>query len=366
MAQAKDYYQILGVASSASDGEIKKAYRNLAKKYHPDANPDNQAAAEKFKEISEAHAVLSDPERRKKYDAMRRLGAFGGVGGGSPFSTGKGGGGIRFEDLDFGRGGGAGFGGIGDLFSSIFGFGKRDASPEPVELSVSVPFRTAALGGKIPVEVGVSDSCPNCGGSGAAPGAQIEICDECKGRGTVSFGQGSFAVNRPCPACRGRGRKPSEPCQRCGGSGDVDVTKKIMVTVPPGTDTGQRVRLKGQGQKSAAGGPSGDLVITFEVRPDRFFRRDGLNIYCTVPINLVQAVLGTKIKVKTLSGGRVVLKVPPGTQPGRKFRIKGQGIEKHERRGDQYVEVDVTVPEQLNPEQEKLIKEFASSAGLKY
>jgi molecular chaperone DnaJ len=371
MPAVRDYYQVLGVSQSASTDEIKKAYRRLAKKYHPDANPNDTAAAERFKEISEANSVLSDAEKRKQYDTMRRLGAFGagprgGWGGGARRPSGTS---FRVEDLDFGGATGApfgGFGGLGDLFSSIFGRGKRTAGAEPIEMTVEVPFRVAALGGKIPISIGVSDACTACGGSGAAPGARVNLCAECNGRGTVSFGQGSFAVNRPCPACRGQGKVPTEPCPKCAGRGEVQVQKRILVTVPAGTDTGNKVRLKGQGERSSAAGPAGDLIVTFAVKLDRFFRRDGFNLYCTVPLNLAQAVLGTKVRVRTLEGKNVVLRIPAGVQPGRKFRIRGQGIERNGRRGDQFVEIDVRIPENLTPEQEKLLKDFAEASDLKY
>ncbi len=364
MAAVKDYYQVLGVGDKAGADEIKKAYRRLAKQYHPDAKPNDREAAERFKEIAEAYSVLSDREQRKKYDMMRKLGAFGG-----PFrGAGRGaGGGAPGRDQEFDFGGGlGGFGGLGDLFSSIFGRGRKAAAVETIETAVEIPFRVAALGGKVPVTVGVAEACPTCGGSGAAPGARVDTCAECQGRGTVSFGQGGFAVNRPCPACRGRGRQPTEPCGKCGGDGEVSVNKRLLVTVPAGTDSGQKVRLKGQGQRNPNGGPPGDLLVTFQVAPDHFFRRSGLDILCTVPINLAQATLGTKLKVRTLAGRHVVLKVPAGTQPGRRFRIRGQGIEKQGRKGDQLVEVALTVPENLSPEQRELMARLAESIGLRH
>jgi len=360
MPATRDYYQVLGVGEKASAAEIKKAYRRLAKQYHPDANPNDPQAAERFKEISEAHAVLSDANRRKQYDAMRRLGAFAPRGGArGPAGAGA----PRMEDLDLG--GFGGLGGLGDLFSSIFGK-KREERGESVEISVSIPFKVAGLGGQVTVNVPTTDACPTCGGSGAAPGASVSTCGECQGRGTVTFGQGGFAVSRPCPACRGRGKVASKPCPTCGGQGDVKTERKLLITVPAGSDSGTRVRLKGQGGRAAKGAPAGDLIITFEVEPDRFFRREGLNLLCTVPINVAQAALGSRLRVRTLDGKRVVLRVPAGTQSGRKFRIKGQGIEKNGRRGDQLVEVQVAVPERLTPEAEEALKAFAERAGLRY
>ena len=364
MAKA-DYYTTLNVPRDAKDADIKKAYRRLAKQYHPDANPNNAAAAERFKEISEAHSVLSDAEKRKQYDQMRRLGAFDGgprrssAGGPRPGAPGD----VGSEGFDFGD-----FGGLGDIFSSIFGRGGRQAEPqaETVEAVVEVPFKVAGLGGKITVTIPVTDACPTCGGNGGAPGATWSTCPECNGRGTISFGQGGFAVNRPCPQCRGRGKIPSQPCPTCRGAGEVRTEKRVSITVPPATETGQRIRLRGQGERAPGGRPSGDIIITFQVQPDRFFRRDGLDIICEVPLNLAQATLGTRIRVRTLDGKKVMLRIPAGTQPGRKFRVKGQGLEKNGRRGDQLVGVQLTVPDELTPEQQDLMKRFAESAGMGY
>ena len=368
MPSQRDYYQTLGVAETATTDEIKKTFRRLAKQYHPDRNPDNPQAAERFKEISEAHDVLSDAAQRKKYDQLRKYGAFAGSGaswggsrgsGGAGAAGGAGGFGADFDLSDLGS-----FGGLGDLFSSIFGGrgGDREGEEnEEVEAAVTIPFRVAALGGKVPVMLPVSEVCPTCGGNGAAPGATISTCPECKGRGTISFGQGSFAVTRPCPVCRGKGKVPSQRCPTCQGAGEVRVEKRLMITVPPGTEDGARVRLKGQGTKGR-----GDVVVVFHVEPDRFLRREGLDVICVVPINVAQAMLGSKIKVKTLDARRVVLRVPPGTQHGQRFRIAGQGIEKNGRRGDQYVEVHVAIPEHLTPEEQVAIRAFAEKAGIKY
>ncbi|MEO6056216.1 MAG: J domain-containing protein [Gemmatimonadales bacterium] len=367
---AKDFYQVLGVPDSASQGEIKKSYRRLAKQHHPDANPNNAAAAERFKEISEAHSVLSDPDKRKQYDQMRRLGAFDGATRGPRPGAGARPGGprgsdVNVEGMEFGD-----YGGLGDIFSSIFGRGgaRQEGPPraEPIETVVEVPFRVAALGGKVTVVLQVTEPCPTCTGSGGAPGATWSTCPECNGRGTISFGQGGFAVNRPCPQCRGRGRIPSEPCPTCRGAGEVRTQRQVVITVPPATETGTRVRIRGQGQTVRAGAPPGDLVVTFQVQPDRFFHREGLDIVCEVPLNVPQAALGTRLRVRTLDGKKVMLRIPAGTQPGRKFRIKGQGVEKNGVRGDQLVQVHVTVPEQLTAEQQAMLKQFAESAGLSY
>src|SRR6266850_2346345 len=292
MASQRDYYQILGVSETATTDEIKKAFRRLAKQYHPDRNPSNPQAADRFKEINEAHDVLSEAEN---------------------------------------------------------------------ETAISIPFRVAALGGKVPVTLTLPQVCPTCSGSGGAPGTTFSTCPECKGRGTISFGQGGFAVQRPCPVCRGRGKVPAQRCPTCQGSGEVRAQKHLTITIPPGTEDGTRLRLKGQGAKGR-----GDIVVAIQVEPDRFFRREGLDVIGVVPINLAQALLGSKIKVRTLDGKRVVLKVPPGTQHGQKFRIPGQGIERNGRRGDQYVEIHVQIPEKLSPEQEAAVREFAEKSGMKH
>jgi molecular chaperone DnaJ len=374
--QTKDFYRVLGVAENASQDEIKKAYRKLAKQYHPDAHPNDNAAAERFKEISEAYSVLSDEDKRKQYDQMRKFGGLGGLGGFRPGAARPGGAGgpnqqtFTFDDIsDLG-------GGLGDLFGSIFDFGKRGragARPggpergENIEYAVEIPFRTAVRGGKVTLQVPVTEDCPTCRGSGGAPGATINTCPECQGKGTVTFGGGStFGVTRPCPMCGGKGKVPSEPCPTCSGAGKVRRQRAVNVTVPAGVDNGSKIRLAGQGEPGAAGGPPGDLVLTFRVEADTFFTRDGLNVECTIHVNLAQAVLGSKVKVRTVDGQYVVLKVPPGTQPGRKFRIKGMGVEKAGRRGDQMVKVQVDVPETLDEPARKEFEEFAAAAGMRH
>jgi molecular chaperone DnaJ len=376
MPPNKDYYAVLGVPSSASADDIKKAYRKLAKKYHPDANASDAKAAERFKEISEANNVLGDPAKRKQYDEMRRLGAFGGYGGfgggsrpgAGARSSGGGGQTIDFEEFDVG-----GLGGLGDLFSSMFGGARggtgRARGPEQgqsIETTLEVPFRVAAQGGKVPIELEVTEQCATCSGSGAKPGAQLKVCGECGGRGTISFGQGGFAVNRPCPACMGRGQIPSERCPTCNGAGEIRARKKLVVTIPSGADSGTRIRLKGQGGRGANGGPPGDLVVNVAVQADRFYKRDGLDLIAAVPINIAQATLGSKISVKTLDGKRVSVKIPAGTPSGKRFRVRGQGIEKDGTRGDLIIEVQIQVPEKLTEDQERMMKEFAEAGHMKY
>ncbi len=374
MAQP-DYYSILGVPSSASQADIKKKYRSLASKHHPDKNPNDPKAADTFKSISEAYQTLGDDAKRKQYDEMRRLGAFGGFGSGAPRGGSRTGsygssssrqGSVNYEDL-----GDVGFGGLGDIFSSMFGGGARggaqSARPrgpqrgQDVEASLEVPFRTAAMGGKVPVELDVTEECATCHGNGAAPGAKLETCTECSGRGTISFGQGGFAVQRPCPVCLGRGQVPTERCATCAGVGEVRTRRKVMITVPPGVDTGTKIRLKAQGARGTKGGAQGDLLITFQVATDRFYRREALDLIAPVHIGIADATLGKKINVKTLDGTKVSLKIPPGTQNGKRFRVRGQGIEKDGAKGDLIVQVEVTVPEKLTPEQEEAMKAFAEA-----
>ncbi len=373
----KDFYRILGVAENASADEIKKEYRKLAKKYHPDANPNDAAAADRFKEISEAYSVLSDEEKRKQYDQVRRYGGFGGFGSGSaykPGDAGRGGTtqaeGFTFDDL-------GGLGGFGDIFGSIFDFGrKRGGAPgsgrqttqrgQDVEYAVEVSFETAARGGRISITVPISEPCTTCGGNGAAPGSAPVTCPECKGAGVVTFGQGGFAVSRPCPACYGRGTIATDPCQTCHGQGQVRTQRQIQVSVPAGVDTGSKLRIAGKGEGGVGGGAPGDLLISFRVKPHRFFSRDGLDVHCTVPVNIAQATLGSKIKVRTVDGKQVLLRVPAGTQSGTRFRIRGQGIEKGGRRGDQHVKVEVKVPDRLGDEETKIFRDFARAAELKY
>jgi len=380
MAQTKDYYAVLGVPASATQDELKKQYRKLAAKHHPDKNPTDPKAAERFKEISEAYQVLGDVDKRKQYDEMRRLGAFGGFGGGPTQRRsggaqpgGPGGQNFKFEDFDIG-----GLGGFGDIFSSMFGSGgqagprqttSRQRGPErgqDVESQLIIPFRTAALGGKVPIELEVNEECVTCHGSGAAPGAKITMCPECQGRGTISFGQGGFAVQRPCPMCLGKGTVPSQRCPTCNGAGEVRVRKNVIITVPAGVDTGTKIRLKGQGGRGMKNGPPGDLFISFQVEPDRFFKREGLDLIAPVPINIAQATLGSRISVTTLDGKKVAIKIPSGTPSGKRFRVRGQGIAKDGQSGDLIVQVDVSVPDKLTDEQEKAMREFAEASGLKY
>ncbi len=373
-APRKDYYRILGVGAKASQDEIKAAYRTLAKKHHPDKNRNDRRAAERFKEVGEAYSVLSDPKKRREYDNIRRLSAFrlgqasGGRSGTGARSAGNASD-YSFEDLQ------GGFGHISDLFSSLFG---QDQADEPssgrtagptkganVEYVLDIPFLTAVRGGKVTVALSMTEKCVNCEGSGAAPGTGLATCGECKGVGKVFFGQGKFAVERPCPACLGRGRRPESPCDTCAGRGELRKPRNVRVEVPEGTDSGTKVRLPGRGEPSANDGPAGDLLVTFKVKPHRFFDRDGLDVRAKVAVNLAQVTLGSAVKVSTVDGRKVVIRIPPGTQSGTKFRVRGRGVQRGERRGDFYVEVRVTIPKDLSEDELSAMEEFAKASGMR-
>ena len=364
-ARTKDHYRTLGVPESAGPGEIKKAYLRLAKKCHPDANPDDPRAADKFKRVSEAYTVLSDKKKRAQYDTVRKYGGLGGLGGrGGPRPGGAGRGGA-------GPGAGnGGFGGLGDIFSSIFDFGRKE-KPGPshirgrnVEYLVEIPFKTAARGGKVVVNIPLHEECAQCHGNGATPGTGMKSCQECRGEGNITFGQGSFGVSRPCPDCVGRGKIPESPCAACNGGGQVRQERKLRVTVPSGVTEGDRVRLAGKGERGSGGKPPGDIIIKFSVRGDRFFKRDGLDLHCDVKVNMAQAVVGSKIRVRTVDGSKVVLRIPPGTQTGRRFRIKGAGVARGGGRGDQVVRVAVETPE-LSAEAREKIGDILQEEGLR-
>lgn len=371
---AKDYYQTLGVSEDADQDAIKKAYRALARRYHPDKNPGNPQAEETFKEISAAYSVLSDPEKRSQYDQMRKMAAAGaGAGGFHGFGPGGPAGGwqtIDIEDLESIFGGEGG--GMGDLFSSIFGGGRgrtrARAAPGPRrgadrQVEVAISFEIAARGGEVAVTVPLEEECPRCHGSGGEPGSSVQTCPQCGGSGLVSLLRGGFAVQRPCPRCYGRGTLVERPCGRCGGDGSVTQRRKVKIRVPAGIEDGGRIRLRGKGEPGVAGGPPGDLLLVVRIKPHRFFRRDGLDIHVTVPVTITQAILGTKIRVRTVHGTRVQLTVPPGTQSGTRFRLRGQGIRTGEQTGDQYVEVVVKVPDELSEQERELVEKLAQSPG---
>jgi molecular chaperone DnaJ len=352
----KDFYEVLGVGSEASAEEIKKSYRKLAQTHHPDANPGNDEAEEKFKEISEAYATLSNVEQRKEYDQVRRLVASGGYSGYGPRSGGFGGQQVRVEDLSDLLGG---FGGLGDLFG--FGSGSRSgpARGADVQADLSISFEDAAAGTTTTVTVRGAAPCSHCGGSGAEPGTQVTTCPTCGGRGVVAQNQGFFSFSQPCPQCRGSGRIIETPCTVCRGSGTETRSREVKVRVPAGVQDGNTLRIRGKGAPGRNGGPSGDLLVRVRVAPSRTFGRRGNDLILNVPITYTEAVLGTKLEVPTLNGV-VKLKVPAGTPSGKTFRVRAKGVQPERgRAGDLLVSVLVAVPTKVGKEQKQLIEDLA-------
>lgn len=361
----RDYYEVLGVNRGASQEEIKKAYRRLARQYHPDLNPGNKEAEEKFKEIQEAYEVLSDPEKRARYDQFGHAGVEGGGAGAGP----------GFGGFDFG-GAAADFGGFNDLFDMFFGdaFGggrRRQAGPQrgtDVRVDLDISFEEAAFGAEKEIGVPRLEKCPDCGGSGAAPGTYPVTCPACQGTGQVRISQrtafGYFQTVRTCHQCQGTGTIITNPCRSCRGRGQVHRTRKIKVKIPPGVDNGARLRLVGEGEAGERGGPPGDLYVYINVRPHKIFRREGFDVLCEIPISMVQAALGDEIEVPTLEG-KARLTIPEGTQSGTSFRLKGKGIPRLNGagRGDQHVIVRVVIPRNLNDKQKELLREFARISG---
>ena len=358
----RDYYEVLGVSKSASDDEIKKAYRQLAKKYHPDMNPGDKSAEVKFKEVNEAYAVLSDSEKRSKYDRFGHdafdptSGGGGGYGGFGGFSGG---------DFDF-----------GDIFSSFFGGGSTSSSRanmpregDDVAAHVSVSFEEAAFGCKKDVSFARIENCPDCSGSGAKSQSDIEKCPECNGLGRVTVRQqtmlGYMQTQRTCQRCSGRGKIIKNPCKNCNGKGRIRINKKLEVNIPSGIDDRQNIVLRNQGSAGLNGGPNGDLIIQVTVRPDKIFERDGNNIYCEIPISFTEATLGAKIDVPILGGKTEKYDIPDGTQSGTTFTLKNQGIPdiNSKRKGDLIFKVAVETPKNLNSKQKELLLAFSESLG---
>ena len=357
----RDYYEVLGVSKTATQDELKKAYRKLARKYHPDLNKDNAEAAEKFKECNEAYSVLSDEQKRAQYDQFGHA-AFenGGMGGGGGFG---------------GAGGFGGFGGSGmeDIFDMFFGGqggrGGRSSKAGPqrgadLRFDLEISFEEAAFGLEKEINLYRDEVCDHCHGEGAEPGSKVDTCPECNGSGYVRFTQntmfGQMVNERPCSRCKGEGKIISEPCKECRGKGTVKRNKKLKVKIPAGVDNGSRLRVSNEGEAGAKGGPSGDLYVYLYVKPHKFFERDGTTVLCEVPINIVQATLGADIKVPTLDG-QVTMKIPEGTQPGKVMRIKGKGIPslRNSSRGDQLVRIKVVVPTKLSDKQKDALRKFA-------
>ncbi len=362
MADKRDYYEVLGVSKDADDASIKKAYRTLAKKYHPDMNPDDKEAEAKFKEVNEAYAVLSDSDKKAKYDQF----------GHAAFDPAAGGGDGGFG----GFGGGFGdFGDIGDIFGSFFGGGfgsssRRANGPmrgEDVSARVSITFEEAVFGVKKDVSFNKIQKCPDCSGSGAAKGSHPETCTVCGGSGqrrvTQRLGGMSFQSTTTCDACKGTGKIIKNPCSNCRGTGYIKINKKLSVSIPAGIDDGERIALRAQGCDGRNGGPSGDLIISVIVKPHQIFERDGYNLYCEVPITVAEATLGAEIDIPTLEGNHKFT-IPEGTQPNTRFTIRQKGvpyINNSSKRGDIIFTVNVEIPKGLSKEQKEKMREFASS-----
>ncbi len=359
MADKRDYYEVLGLSKSASDADIKKAYRTLAKKYHPDLHPDDATATEKMQEVNEAYEVLSDPDKKARYDQFGHAGvdpSYGGGAGGSGFG---------------------GFGDVSDIFDSIFGGfggfgGSRSASAnaprkgQDIRTSVTISFMEACMGKKCEIRVNRFERCSECSGTGAAPGTTHETCPECNGRGNVNVATrtpfGVISQTKTCTKCQGKGKVVKTPCAHCSGQGRIKVTKTISVDVPAGIDNGQVIAVRNGGDCGSNGGPNGDINITVYVKSDRYFERDGYNVHCEVPITYAQAVLGDEISVPTITGS-VKCTIPEGTQNGTVMRLRGKGIKRLNRSdyGDQLITINVEIPKNLSKKQRELLKDFDDS-----
>ncbi len=364
MAEKRDYYEVLGLSKSASDDEIKKAYRKMAKQYHPDLNPDDKTSEAKFKEVNEAYEVLSDSEKKSRYDQFGHAGvdpSYGGGGGGGAY------------------GGFGGFGDMGDIFESFFGgFGGTSRSSNPnaprkgqdVHVNINIDFMDACKGKSVDIKINRLDNCPDCKGTGAKAGTSAKTCPECNGKGTVKVGTrtpfGMISQTKVCSRCGGKGKIIDDPCSTCSGQGRVRSTVTRDIEIPAGIDDGQTLQVRGYGDAGVNGGPSGDLNITVTVRPDPIFERDGFDVWTEIPITYAEATMGAEIVVPTIDG-KVKYNVPEATQTGTVFRLKSKGIKKLNRsdRGDQYVKVTVEIPSNLTKKQKELLKEFETSLSEK-
>ncbi len=354
----KDLYAILGISRNATQEEIKKAYRKRALEYHPDRNPDNPEAEEKFKEASEAYSILSDPQKRELYDrygydALKNNGGFGGY---TDFSS-------IFDD----------FGDIfGDIFGDFFGFGhssrRRRRGPKKGEdlwIELNLEFEEAVLGVEKEVEIPRKEVCEVCNGSGVEPGHKKDVCPTCKGRGTIKVSQGFFSITQTCPTCNGYGEINRHPCKKCNGKGYVYKNKKLKVKIPAGVDTGTKIRIEGEGEASVTGGKRGDLYISINVSPHKFFRREGDDIYIDVNISFSQAALGTIVSLPTVDGKSFDFKLPAGTQSGTTFKIKGKGVKslRGYGTGNMIVKVNVVTPTKLSEEEKEIFRKLAKIRG---
>jgi molecular chaperone DnaJ len=352
--QKRDYYEILEVEKTSTDVEIKSAYRKQALKYHPDRNPGDHAAEESFKECAEAYSVLADPDKRAAYDRYGHAGVQGaaGAGGFDPnVFTG-------FEDI---------LGGLGDIFGfgDLFGGGRRRGGPQrgaDLRYDLEITFEESAAGAETSIQIPRSENCDTCSGTGAAPGTQPTVCNLCRGAGQVRTQQGFFTVARTCPQCRGTGKMIASPCKTCRGAGRVSKEKKITVKIPAGIATGQQLRLQGEGEAGHAGGPPGSLYVVIRVQEHEYFRRDGVNLFCEIPVNFPTVALGGEIDVPTLNGTEKV-KVPEGTQTGTTLRLRGKGMPDVNGRGkgDLFATVQVITPKKVSKEQRQVLEQLAKA-----
>jgi len=352
----RDYYEVLGVSKGATDQEIKSSYRKLALKFHPDRNPGDKSAEEKFKEAAEAYAVLADADKRHLYDRFGHAGLGAAATGGAGFDptvfTG-------FEDI---------LGGLGDIFGfgDLFGGGRRRGGPQrgaDLRYDLEISFEESAHGAETSIQIPRQEACDACHGSGAAPGSRPSTCPQCQGRGQLRYQQGFFTVARTCGQCRGSGQVIANPCPACRGAGRVQKERKLTVKIPAGIATGQRLRLSGEGESGAAGGPAGDLYVVVHVQDHSFFQRDGNDLYCEIPLNFSTLALGGEITIPTLEGHET-FKVPDGTQTGNVFRLRGRGmpdVTGRGGRGDLLITVKAITPRKLNREQKKLMEQLAAS-----
>lgn len=353
----KDFYKVLGVSKEASQDEIKRAYRKLAQQLHPDANPDNPSSEDRFKDVSEAYATLSNEEHRTEYDQVRRMvdsGGFQGFGGAGPAGGGQQ---FRVEDLGDLLGGA---GGLGDLFGFGGGGGRtgpRRGADSQAQLHLS--FEDAFHGVTTSIVVEGESTCRHCGGSGGEPGTPVEVCPTCRGAGTVAQSQGFFSIQQPCPQCRGNGKLIEQPCTTCRGRGTEARSRTIKVKIPPGVDDGSAIRLRGSGEPGRRGGPAGDLIVGLHVDRHPIFRRKERNLLLRLPVTFTEAALGTAVDIPTLNGP-VKLKVPAGTRSGKTFRVRGMGVPRvRGKAGDLLVTVEVAVPQKLPRAAKKMLEQYA-------
>ncbi len=354
MSSKKDYYQVLGVQKNASEAELKKAYRRLAMKYHPDRNPNNKEAEERFKEVKEAYEILTDPQKRAAYDQFGHAGIDPSMGGGGGF------------------GGGAGFSDLGDIFESVFGGGFRHGGGSrafrgsDLRYDLTLSLEEVVAGTEVKIRVPTQKTCESCHGTGAKAGTSPVTCQSCGGQGQVRMTQGFFSVQQTCPSCHGTGKIIKQHCPVCRGSGRVQEHKTLSVKIPPGVDNGDRIRLSGEGEAGVNGGPPGDLYVQIHVRPHPIFTREDRNLYCEVPISIVTAALGGELQAPTLDG-RILLRIPPETQTGKIFRIRGKGVKpvRGGAPGDLHCRVIVETPVNLTAEQKELLRQFGKTMNNK-